>query len=173
MSAEEPRPPKRRLPRWLDALLGLLLLPVVLFEEWGWDALHALAAWLARVLRLQALERWLTRLPPYGALAVLLVPSIAILPIKLLGVWLLAQGQWLASLLLVGAAKIAGTAVLARLFALLKPQLMTIGWFARGFSAWTAWKERWLVWLRATALWQAAHRQAQALSAALRRWRRG
>ncbi len=155
---------KKRLPRWLDALLGVLLLPVVLFEEWGWDALQAVAAWLARVLRLQALERWLVALPPYGALAMLLLPSIAILPIKLLGVWLLAKGQWLASLLLVGTAKIAGTAVLARLFALLKPQLMTIAWFARGFEAWTAWKNRWLAALRATAAWQ----QVQGR---LRRWR--
>lgn len=173
MSTEPPPPPKRRLPRWLDALLGLLLLPVVLFEEWGWDALHALAAWLARALRLQALERWLAALPPYGALAMLLLPSIALLPIKLLGVWLLAQGQWLASLLLVGAAKIAGTAVLARLFALLKPQLMAMGWFARGYSGWTAWKRRWLGRLHATALWQAGRRQAQALAARVRRWRAG
>lgn len=159
------------LRRLFDALMGVLLLPLILFEEWGWDALHALAAWAARVLRLQALERWLTTLPPYGALLVLALPSIAILPVKLLGVWLLARGKVLVSLLLVGVAKLVGTAVLARLFALLQPQLMRIGWFARAYAAWCAWKNRWLAWLRATAVWQAGHRQAQAVSAAVRRWR--
>jgi hypothetical protein len=163
---------KHRLRRGLDALLGLLLLPVILFEEWGWDALLALAAFVARALRLQALQRRIAALPPYGALAVLLLPSLLLLPLKLLGLWMLARGLVLWSLLLVVASKIAGTAVLAQLFTLTKPQLMQIAWFAAGYTRWTAWKKRWLDWLRATAPWQAARRWRHSASGWLRGLRR-
>lgn len=162
--------PKSRLRRALDALLGVLLLPVILFEEWGWDALLALAARIARALRLQALERRIAALPPYGALAMLLLPSVLLVPLKLLGVWLLLRGQVLVSLVLVIVGKLAGTALLARLFTLTRPQLMRIGWFARGYTRWTVWKNRWLEWLRATPPWQAARRWRH-LAAAW--WRRG
>jgi len=147
---------KQRLRRWLDTLLGLLLLPIILFEEWGWEALLALAARITQALRLQALQRRIAALPPYGALAVLLLPSLLLVPLKLLGLWMLTRGLVLWSLLLVVVSKLAGTAVLAQLFTLTKPQLMKIGWFARGYERWTAWKNRWLQWLRTTAAWQAA-----------------
>lgn len=158
------------LRRVLDTLLGLLLLPIILFEEWGWDALLALAARLARVLRLQALQARIAALPPYGALAVLLLPSLLLVPVKLLGLWLLTRGLVLWSLLLVVSSKIAGTALLAQLFTLTRPQLMRIGWFERGYARWTAWKNRWLEWVRATAPWRAARRWRRAVLAG---WRRG
>ncbi len=160
-----------RLRRALDTLLGVLLLPVILFEEWGWEALLALAERIARVLRLQALERRIAALPPYGALAMLLLPSLLLVPVKLLGVWLLVRGQVLASLVLVIVGKVAGTALLARLFTLMQPQLMRIGWFARGYARWTAWKNRWLAWLRATPPWQAARRWRRMAAAWWRRIR--
>lgn len=162
-----------RLRRVLDTLLGLLLLPIILFEEWGWDALLALAAWAMRVLRLQALERRIAALPPYGALAMLLLPSLLLVPLKLLGVWLLLRGQVLLSLALVVLGKVGGTALLARLFTLMRPQLMQIGWFERAYARWTAWKTRWLDWLRATAPWQAARRWRRAAAAWWRRSRSG
>jgi hypothetical protein len=158
------------LRRALDTLLGLLLLPVILFEEWGWDALLALAARLARALRLQALQARIAALPPYGALAVLLLPSVLLIPVKLLGLWLLTRGLVLWSLLLVVSSKIAGTAVLAHLFTLTRPQLMRIGWFERAYTRWTTWKNRWLAWVRATAPWRAARRWRRVAAAW---WRRG
>ena len=161
-----------RFKRWLDALLGVVLLPIVLFEEWGWDALLALGARIAAWLRLERLQRRIAALPPYGALAVLLLPSLLLVPLKLLGLWMLTRGLVLQSLLLVVVSKLAGTAVLAQLFTLTKPQLMKIGWFARGYARWTAWKNRWLEWLRATAAWQAARRWRHGASGWLRRWRR-
>jgi len=161
---------KERLRRWLDRLLGLLLLPLILFEEWGWDALLALAARIMSWLHLEALQRRIAALPPYGALAVLLLPSLLLVPLKLLGLWLLTRGLVLWSLVLVVVSKLAGTAVLAQLFALTKPQLMRIGWFARGYERWTTWKNRWLDWLRATAAWQAAQRWRRTAALRWRRW---
>jgi hypothetical protein len=161
-----------RVKRWLDSLLGVLLLPVILFEEWGWDALLALAARMAAWLHLEALQRRIAALPPYGALAVLLLPSLLLVPVKLLGLWMLTRGLVLWSLLLVLVSKLVGTAVLAQLFTLTRPQLMKIAWFARGYEAWTAWKNRWLDWLRATAPWQAARRWRRSAADWLRRLRR-
>jgi hypothetical protein len=157
--------------RLLRTLLGALLALLILFEEWGWDLLQTAAARLARWPPLAALERRISRLPPYAALAVLLLPALTLLPLKLLGIWLLARGQVLWSLALVVASKVLGTAVVAHLFALTRPALMRLGWFARGYARWAAWKAELLAWVRASAAWRAAASVRQRAARWLSRWR--
>jgi len=149
--------------RWILRILFALL---ILFEEWGWEPLRRAFAWLASKLPLRWLERRLSTLPPYGALIVLLLPSLLILPIKLGAVWLVAKGRVLLGVGVVIAAKVGGTALLAWLFHLIQPALMRLGWFARLFERWTTWKAELLAWVRASAVW----RSARALKAGLRRW---
>ena len=93
------------------------------------------------------------------------MPGLALLPVKLGALALISRGDALGGLLLIVAAKLVGTAVVARLFALLKPALMQLAWFARGYGRWVAWKAHWMDGVRASATWQAA-------SAWLRRVRR-
>ena len=112
---------------------------VILFEEWGWEPLGRLVARLARLPFIAAIERWVATLPPYGALAVYAVPFLALLPVKLFAIWLIAQGHALYGVVFIAAAKLAGTAALARLFALTQPALMRLEWFARLYARWTAW----------------------------------
>jgi len=164
----------RLLRRFFNLLLGVLLTPLILFEEWGWDALQALAARLARWGPLKRLERRIAALPPYAALALMLLPSLAIVPVKLLAVWLLARGRVVSSLVLVVLSKVVGTAALAHLFALTKPALMRLAWFASAYTRWVAWKGEWLARARATAVWRAVHGVARRVAQQLRRaWRRG
>ena len=125
--------------RWLARLLLALL---ILFEEWGWEPLR----------------RAMAALPPYGALLVLLLPSLLILPIKLLALWLIAQGKALLGLLVILGAKLGGTALLAWLFQLIQPALLRLAWFARLYGRWSAWKAELLAWMRASAAWRAARR---------------
>jgi hypothetical protein len=152
--------------RWLVRLLLALL---ILFEEWGWEPLQQAMALLGRLPLLRQLEAGLRRLPPYAALAVLLLPSLLIIPIKLLALWLITQGQALLGLAVIVAAKLGGTAVLAWLFHLIQPALMQLPWFASLYARWTGWKAELLAWVRASAVW----RLARVLKLRLRRARRG
>jgi hypothetical protein len=139
---------------WLKRVLGIVLALVVLFEEWGW---RPLAEWLGQLRRLRLvarLEGWIQTLPPYGALAAFILPSLLLLPLKLIGLYLIANGQKLAAIGLIAFAKITGTAIVARLFILTSPQLMRIGWFARGYGIVMPWKDSVYAQIRASWAWR-------------------
>jgi hypothetical protein len=88
--------------------------------------------------------------------------------VKLAAVWLIARGQALLGLVLIVGVKVIGTAVLARLFALTRPTLMQLAWFARLHGRWMAWKGALLDWARATPAWQAAQALLEHMRRALR-----
>lgn len=134
----------------------LVMALVILFEEWGWPQLARAMAWLAKLPILKQLEALLRRLPPYGALMALLVPSLFLLPVKLFALWLLAEGYTTTGVLVVMGAKLGGTAVLAWLFQLIQPALMTLPWFAALYGRWLAWKDDLLAWIRASTAWRVA-----------------
>lgn len=127
---------------------------VILFEEWGWPLLGRWMATLARLPILRQLEHFLKTLPPYGALAALVLPSLVLLPIKLCALWLLAHGYAWVGVAVVILAKLAGTAVLAWLFQLIQPSLMNLSWFATLYRRWLAWKAELIAWVRASAAWR-------------------
>ena len=145
---------KRLLRRVLLAPVVLLLL----FEEWGWARLATLAAQLARLPLWAWMERRIAGLPPWAALAAFGVPMLALLPVKLLALYLLGQGKIKTALVLLLAAKLLGTAVLARLFHLTQPALMQLAWFARWYPRWKAWKDALLARVHASRVWRWAQR---------------
>lgn len=157
-----------RLLWWpLRGLFRLLLALLILFEEWGWEPLARQLARLAQWPPLRRLEAAIARLPAYAALAVLLMPALALLPVKLAALWLIGSGRAGLGLVLILLAKLLGTAVLARLFSLTQPALMQLGWFARLYTRWSRWKAELLAWLRGSWAW----RQARAMRRWMRRWR--
>jgi hypothetical protein len=134
----------------LNVLLALLLL----FEEWGWRPLSNLLAWLAR-FRIWALaELWIAGLPPYGAIVALGIPTAILVPAKLFGVYLLAVGHVFTAVIVLIAAKIASTALIARIFLLTKPALMQIGWFQRAYDFFVPWQEALFAWIRSSWVWR-------------------
>lgn len=142
-------------------LRAILLAPValfLLFEEWGWEPLAACFAALARLPLWAWLERSITRLPPWAALLVFGLPVLVLLPIKLLALYLFGKGHMALGLGLIVAAKLAGTALAARLFQLTHPALMQMKWFARLYTPWKIWKDRVLAQVRGSWSWRAAHR---------------
>lgn len=74
------------------------------------------------------------------------------------------------------AAKLAGTALVARLYTLTQPTLMRMSWFARWHARWMAWKEPLLARVRASAPWRATralrHRLRRAWAPLRRAWDR-
>jgi hypothetical protein len=139
--------------RWIFRVVFAAL---ILFEEWGWEPLRRVFALLAKLPVIRQFEALLKRLPPRWAFVVLLLPSLLILPIKLLAVWLVAEGRYAMGVALVVGAKLIGTALLAWLFQLIQPALMQLPWFARLYTRWTAWKAELLAWVRASAAWRMA-----------------
>lgn len=143
----------------------LALAALVLFvEEWGWRPLTAWAARLATWPPFARLERRIAALPPAGALALFLVPALALFPVKLFALWLIHIGRGTLGVLVILAAKLLGTALVGRLFILTEAQLVRYAWFARALAWWRVTKAR----VRAALVRARAWRVARAVA---RRWR--
>ena len=136
--------------------LELLAALILLFEEWGWKPLSEALARLARYAPIARIERWIAALSPYPALLVFTLPTVLLAPLKLLAVWLLATGNYWTATGLFVAAKIAATALVARLFTLTQPSLMRIAWFARAYHWFVPWKDAFFTMIRASRPWRFA-----------------
>lgn len=144
-----------RVVRWpLSFALQVLAALILLFEEWGWRPLAEALAYLSRFKVWARMEQAIAALPPYGALVALAVPTSVLFPLKLLAVFLIAQGKVVAASMLFVGAKIASTALIARIFLLTKPSLMQIGWFARIYDFVMPWKEALFARIRASWAWR-------------------
>ncbi len=163
---------RRTLRKILRFVFFLPVAAFLLFEEWGWEPLAAAFARLAQLPLWASLERKIAGLRPAWALLAFGVPMLTLLPVKLLAIYLFGKGQSVLGLALLLAAKIGGTAVMARLFQLTQPSLMQLGWFAWWYPRWINWKEGLLTEVRNSAVWRAGHALRRAVTAGLKRWRR-
>jgi hypothetical protein len=141
--------------------LWLFLAVVFLAEAWLWSHLAPVVGWIVDRLGLPALKarlaRWIERLPPAATVAAFLVPVLLLLPIKLLGLWMLASGSWLGALAVLALAKVVSVGVTAFIFGVTRPKLLQLAWF------------RWVYQRVVTALaW--AHRQVDPIKERLRAW---
>jgi hypothetical protein len=152
--------------------LQVLLALVVLFEEWGWRPLAVALAEFARWRPWARAEAVIASLPPYLALAAFALPTSLFLPLKLVAVYLIANGHLLTASALFVLAKIVGTALIARIFQLTQPALMQIGWFAAGYARFVPWKEALFAYIRASWIWRSTHRlKADVVEAITPAWR--
>lgn len=138
----------------LRGLLSLLLALILLFEEWGWRPLAELLALLARFRAWARVEGWIAGLPPYAALLVFALPTTILLPVKLGALFLLSQGKVILATAFLALAKVASTALVARIFLLTKPALMQLAWFARLYNWLMPWKEAVFARVRASWAWR-------------------
>ena len=128
MSAPPPR--RRRRSRWLAAPFVLVAAIILLAEEWLWDDLARLLARVGRLAPFRWIEPAVRRLPPWAAVLLFGAPTVLLIPVKLAALWFVARGQAMLGFLTLIVAKIAGTALLARIYSLTEPQLLRIPWFA-------------------------------------------
>lgn len=154
----------RALARAVRGVLLALAAVILFIEEWGWRPLTAWAARLAQWPPLARLEARIRRVSPRAALALFLVPAVALFPVKLLALWAIHQGQALLGVAVIVAAKLLGTALVGRLFILTEPQLTQFAWFAAALGWWRRTKQRVRDALHAWEPWRR-------LRAAMRRWR--
>ena len=96
--------------------------------------------------RLAGARRWLQKLGPYQSLAVLLVPITLVEPLKLIALFVAGKGHWLSGTgMLIGAYAVS-LLVVERLFRVVKPKLMTLGWFAKSWTWWVALRNKVTAW---------------------------
>ncbi len=77
------------------------------------------------------LRRRIEKLGPYQSLALLAIPACIVEPSKLAAVAIAGEGHWFTGTAVMVAAYAASLLVLERLFRIVKPKLLTLGWFAR------------------------------------------
>ncbi len=115
-------------------------------------AMAALAKW-PPVARLEAR---LARLPAWAALLAFVAPSTLVLPVKLAAVWFALQGRFGLATASIVVGKMLATALLARLYRVLRPTLVTMPWFLASETWLFAWRDRLYAFVRALPAWQAA-----------------
>jgi hypothetical protein len=113
----------------------VLLAIVFLIEAWLWDHLEPIVARLVAWIPLRQFKEWLSdrvdALSPAMTLIVFAVPVIPLFPLKLLGLWLLAQEYWLAAVSTILFAKFAGVGITAFIFDVTREKLLEMRWFEK------------------------------------------
>jgi hypothetical protein len=88
-----------------------------------------------------------------------LIPVLLLLPLKFIGVWMLARGHWLGAMATLAVAKLTSVGITAFIFDLTRPKLLQLSWFRWLY-------EHMLVWLA----W--AHRLIDPVTQEVRQWLR-
>ena len=119
-------------PYGLTFVLLWIAAAVLLFEEWFWVRSTDAIARFAEFAHLTTIGAWVRRRPPAQALALFVVPVLVIYPFKVLALMALARGDMLLGSAAFVAAKLAATAVFARLYELTEPAIVQFGWVRIG-----------------------------------------
>jgi hypothetical protein len=126
--------------------LWILVALVFLFEAWLWAHLWPIVAWVVDRIRLDACKaqvaQWVEHLPPAATFVVFLVPVVLLFPLKLLGLWLLAQGSWLGAMATLAFAKVLSMGVMAFIFEATRPKLLELAWFRWLYEHVLLWLEK-------------------------------
>jgi hypothetical protein len=147
---------KRHLKHALELAFVPIAAAIVFFEEVLLRTLGRAMAALALWPPVARLEAWLRRLPPWAALLAFVAPSTLVLPVKLAAVWFAFHHQYELSVASVVIGKILATALVARLYRVLRPTLVTMPWFLRAETWLFDWRDRIYAFVRALPAWQKA-----------------
>jgi hypothetical protein len=113
--------------------LWVLLALIFLIEAWLWDHLEPIVARVVAWIPLRRFKAWLAErvdtLSPAMTLIVFIVPVIPLFPLKLFGLWLLANEYWVSAILTIVFAKFLGVGVAAFVFDVTRSKLLQMAWF--------------------------------------------
>jgi hypothetical protein len=147
---------KHHLKRALELAFIPLAAAIVFFEEVLLHYLGVAMAAFGRWPPVARLERWLAGLPPWAALLAFVAPWTLVLPVKLAAVFFALQGRFGLAAASIAVGKVLATALVARLYQVLRPTLVTMPWF-RASETWLfTWRDRLYAFVRALPAWQRA-----------------
>jgi hypothetical protein len=113
----------------------VLLAVIFLIEAWLWDHLEPIVARVVEWIPLREFKQWLAErvdtLSPAMTLIVFIVPVIPLFPLKLVGLWLLANEYWASAIVIIIFAKFVGVGVTAFIFDVTRPKLLEMEWFEK------------------------------------------
>jgi len=131
--------------RWLRPFWVILAL-LFLLEAWLWDHLEPLVARAVSLIPWGRLKITLARLvdvlPPWAVLFVFVIPFIGMLPLKFLGVYFLATGNWVGAIGFIVLVKLLGLGLTAFIFDVTRGKLLQMAWFHRMYD-WFLWARDW------------------------------
>lgn len=159
---------RQRLIRAASFPFVLLAAIVLWLEEWLWEPLGELMRRVGQLPLIRQAEALIRRAPPWLALACFAIPVLSLLPFKLAGLWLLGEGHVVSGVSVFLSAKVVGTALGARIFALTRPALMQLPWFARLWHWLLDFKARVYARVKAHPVWQLCVRTKRWLQERLR-----
>lgn len=157
---------KRHLKRALELAFIPLAAAIVFVEEVLLHYLGVAMAAFGRWPPVARLERWLAGLPPWAALLAFVAPSTLVLPVKLAAVFFALQGRFGLAAASIALGKMLATALIARLYQVLRPTLVTMPWFLASETWVFAWRDRLYGFVRALPAWQ----RAKAMLQRVRSW---
>ena len=159
----------------MQKIKHLLLIPlswfaaiIFLIEEALWDWTAKLMARLGAIQLVHAVEKRISALPPRWALVTFLLPSLILIPAKLLGLHAIAAGHVLIGGTVFVLAKLLGMALFSRIFNLTRPALMQLGWFVRLYNRVMHYRNRIHAYLDAWDAYQKVKQRIIALKVAIK-----
>ncbi len=158
----------QKFTRLLLVPLSWLAAIVFLIEEAIWDWTAALMARLGAVRLVHAVEKHIAALHPRWAFFTFLLPSLVLVPAKLIGLHAIAAGHWLIGSGVFLLAKLLGMALFSRIFNLTRPALMQLAWFARFYAFVMYYRNRIHAYLDNWAAYQRIKQRIKALAASIR-----
>jgi hypothetical protein len=160
----------------LKRVIRLILISLaaiwMLFEDWVWDTIVDLMTEVGRLKIINRFESFLTRQNQYLLLTLFTFPFLIVIPAKLYGLYLIADGKVIRGVTIFIVAEVLITALVTRLFIISKDKLLQIKAF-KTFYDWFKDKKEWLYSeLRKLRAWQLAREGIAQLKTKLRFIRR-
>lgn len=156
--------------RLMTPFVVVLAMIAVLLEATIWRWLGALGHLLARLPIFAALERLVDRLSPPMVITVFVLPFVPLIPLLKIGeLWLLREGHFIWAAIVIIGAKVIGAAFSTRVFAIAKPKMMQVRWFAAAYGRVTWMLEFGHRLLEGIPAWVAARAMARRGMAGVRR----
>ena len=124
----------------------VLLAIIFLIEAWLWDHLEPIVERIVALIPLSAFKQWLSdrvdALSPAMTLIVFAVPVIPLFPLKLIGLWLLANEYWVSAAMVIVLSKFVGVGVTAFIFDVTRAKLLQMAWFRKIYEFIMAMREK-------------------------------
>ena len=95
---------------------------------------------------LSGMRRRVQKLGPYQSLILLLIPFLVVEPLKLVALIIVGKGHWLSGTGMIIGAYATSLLCVERVFRALKPKLLMINWFAKGWTWFTALRDKAILW---------------------------
>jgi hypothetical protein len=93
-------------------------------------------------------RRRIQGLGPYQSMVLLAVPVALVEPLKLVSLFVAGKGHWLTGTGMIVVAYALSLLIVERLFRMVLPKLIMLGWFARLWASYEALRNRVVLWLR-------------------------